>query len=185
MLFRSSMGWDSKRNETEYQYQLPGLCFWTGYALGHGIHVYIDREAPIYKSRMYTYEGASVITRQTLETFKAGFDLQMQQAQAEFHTQQGKYAFFMEKYQKRSPEKRQEMRDELTQRQHDMNQAMEKVIRAETAMQVVQHMLDNVDTKELNTEIKTEMLRVVDGEIAKALRGKEGVACAGETIEIS
>ena len=46
-------------------------------------------------------------------------------------------------------------------------------------------MLDNIDTAEMNTEIKSEMLRVVGGEIAKALHGEEGVACAGETVTIS
>ena len=184
-LFGWSMGWDSKRNETEYQYQLPGLCFWTGYALGKGIKVVVDPVAPIFKSRMYTYEGASVITRQTLETFKGGFDLQLQQATAEFHTDQGKYSEFMEQYSKQSKKTKELMNQELTRKQHALNVALEKVIRAETAKQVIQHLLDNVDMAELNTEIQSEMLRVVDGEIAKALQGERGVAAAGQEVIIN
>ena len=183
-LFGWTMGWDSKRNETEYQYQLPGLCFWTGYALGKGISVYVDKKVPIFKSRMYTYEGASVMTIQTLETFKGGFELQMQQATAEFHTEQGKYAQFMEQYNKTSGRARDLMKEEATRRQHGMNQAMEKVIRSETASQVIQHLLDNVDMAELNTEIESEMIRVVDGEIAKALRGEDGVAAVGDEVMV-
>lgn len=171
-LYGWSMGWDSKRNETEYQYQLPGLCFWTGLALGKGISVYIDHESPIFKSRMYTYEGASVITRQSLETFKRAFELQLQQAQAEFHTVQGNHQGFMEQYQKAGPKTKELMNDERVRKTHTLNVALEKVIRAESATNVMQHLLDNVDTAELNTEIESNLIRVVDGEIGKALRAK-------------
>jgi len=172
-LYGWSMGWSSKRNETEYQYQLPGLAFWTGYALGKGLHVYVDPKSPIFKARMYTYEGASVITRQSLETFKGAFDLQLQQAQAEFHTIQGKFNEFMEeKYNKATNMSKEYMKDELIQKRNAMNTALEKVIRAETAANVIQHLLDNVDMAEMDTEIETEMIKVVDGEVAKALHGK-------------
>lgn len=184
-----SMGWDSKRNETEYQYQLPGLCFWTGYALGKGIKVHVDKKSPIFKARMYTYEGASVITRQTLETFKGGFELQMQQAQAEFHSAQGAYAEFVdgyeERYKRAVDSKKEKLQKGLTAKQHGMNIAMEKVIRAETAVQVIQHLLDNIDMEELDTEIESNLIRVVDGEIAKALHGEQGVVGYDEEIVIN
>lgn len=171
-LYGWSMGWDSKRNETEYQYQLPGLCFWTGMALGKGISVYIDHESPIFKARMYTYEGASVITRQALETFKGAFGMQLQQAQAEFHGEQGRFAEFMGQFNKGGSKTKELMREEHTRKQHALNTSLEKVIRAETAVNVIQHLLDNVDMAELDTTIESDLIKVVDGEIAKAL-GRE------------
>lgn len=167
-LYGWQMGWGTKGSETEYIYQLPGMAFWTGYAVSRGIDVWVDGKTPLFKAKMYTYNGGSMITRQTLESFKKAYNLQLEQAQAKFHKKQGELETFIELY-KENPNN-QAYKNSVESKQKEMSDAYMDVVRTETALNTVINFIENVDMEETNTEIESRLIKIIDNSIAKALR---------------
>jgi hypothetical protein len=50
---------------TEYVYQRPGVMFWTGYALGHGVNLVV--KGHMFDAPLYGYQGDEYITLDLLE----------------------------------------------------------------------------------------------------------------------
>jgi hypothetical protein len=166
-LYGWSMGW-MKESETEYRYQLPGTSHWIGIALGRGIEVILDKQTDIFKSKMYTYEGASMITRQTLEAFKNGWGLQMQQKQAAFHAAQGHFQTMAELAASKPNNKMYE--DSTIAAQHELNEAWKGLMQIETATHVIDNLLANVDTNEIDLDLQSRLIQMVDGELMEAIK---------------
>lgn len=162
-----SMGW-MKESETEYRYQLPGTAHWIGIAIGRGIEVVLDKQTDIFKSKMYTYEGASMITRQTLEAFKHGWELQLQAAQAEFHSAQAKLQTFAELV--NTKPQNELYKNGFIAAQHKVNEAWKYLMQIETGIHVIDNLLTNVDTNEIDLDLQSRMIQMVDGDISAALR---------------
>lgn len=73
------LGFEMK-TETEYVYQRDGAALLLGVAAGRGIEVIIPDESDFLKSKMYGYEGAQMITRQSLEIDKQKYMQSLQNA---------------------------------------------------------------------------------------------------------
>ena len=171
-LYGWSMGW-MKESETEYRYQLPGTAHWIGIALGRGIEVILDKQTDIFKSKMYTYEGGSMISRQTLEAFKKGWEVQMQGAQADFHHKQGNYEE-IEKLYKTNPTKKL-YQNSLASAQHALNESWKNLMQIETGIHVIDNLLANVDTAEINLDLKSRLVSMVDGELKQLIEANEEI----------
>ena len=66
--------------EYEYLHQLPGAKFWKGFAEGRGIEVIGPPESKLFEStKVYGYEGTSMITRRTLKKHQKSYQLQAEQ----------------------------------------------------------------------------------------------------------
>ena len=167
-----SMGW-MKESETEYRYQLPGTAHWIGIAIGRGIEVVLDKQTDIFKSKMYTYEGASMITRQTLEAFKHGWELQLQGAQADFHAAQAKHETFAALLNQKPQNSA--YKKSYTVSQHEVNEAWKGLMQIETGIHVIDNLLTNVDTDEIDLDLKSRMIQMVNGDVATALK-EAGIA---------
>ncbi len=165
-LYGWSMGW-ANASETEYKYQLPGTAHWIGIALGRGIEVVLDKQTTIFKSQMYTYEGASMITRQSLEAFKAAWMLQMQTGQAKFHAEQGIYQKFADLLEQ-NPKNKLYQRSVIA-AQHDLNEAWKELMQRETAVNVIANLLEHVDMDEMNLDLQSKMVQMVNKEVAQAI----------------
>ena len=157
-LYGWSMGWFNS-SETEYKYQLPGLAFWTGLALGRGINVILDKDVDVFKSRMYCFGGYDMVTRQTLETFRKAWEFKLQERQAQFHTAQGTFKTFMELAQQ-NPEK-EAYRNSLKAKQIEVNEAFKNLIHAEGALGMVEHLIKDVDLEETDVEIESHMIGIM------------------------
>ena len=171
-LYGWSMGW-MKESETEYRYQLPGTAHWIGIALGRGIEVILDKQTDIFKSKMYTYEGASVITRQTLEAFKHGWNLQMQGAQADFHHKQGRYEEVSALF-KANPKKKL-YQDSVTSAQLALNESWKNLMQIETGIHVIDNLLGNVDTAEISLDIQSRLVSMVNGKVNQLIEANEEI----------
>lgn len=169
-LYGWRMGWGTKGSETEYLYQLPGVAFWTGYAVSRGIEVWVDGETPLFKTKMYTYNGGSMITRQTLETFKGAYKLQLEQAQADFHQKNGEVDTFVKLYQQQPDNKA--YRASLEKKRDELSEAYMDVVRTEAALNTVQNFIENIDLEETDANIKSKLIHTVDRNIAKALQNE-------------
>jgi len=161
-----SMGWFNA-SETEYRYQLPGTAHWIGIALGRGIEVVLDKETSIFKSKMYTYEGASMITRQTLEAFSQAWKMQIQGSQAKFHAAQANYAT-AEKHLENHPHNK-VYKKELIAAQHDVNEAWKELLQRETAIHVIDNLIEHVDTAEMNVDLTSRLIQMVSDEVIEAI----------------
>ena len=161
-----SMGWFNS-SETEYRYQLPGTAHWIGIALGRGIEVVLDKRTSIFKSKMYTYEGASMITRQTLEAFSQAWKMQIQAAQAKFHAAQANFTT-AEGLLKEKPHN-EVYRKSLISAQHNVNEAWKELLQRETAIHVIENLIEKVDTNEMNLDLKSRLVQMVNDEVAEAI----------------
>ena len=161
-----SMGWFNA-SETEYRYQLPGTAHWIGIALGRGIEVVLDKETSIFKSKMYTYEGASMITRQTLEAFSQAWKLQIQAAQAKFHAGQERFNN-MEGLLKEKPTN-EVYKKSMISAQHDVNEAWKELLQRETAIHVIDNLIEHVDTAEMNLDLSSRLIQLVSDDVAEAI----------------
>jgi len=157
-LYGWSMGWFNS-SETEYRYQLPGLAFWTGIALGRGITVLVDNEVDIFKSRMYCYGGYDMVTRQTLETFARAWELKLQECSATFHTTKGTFKTYME-LAEANPDIT-EYQNNIKAKKTELNEAFKNLMHAEGALGMVDHLIKNVDLEETDVEIESNMLGVI------------------------
>ena len=166
-LYGWSMGW-MLESETEYKYQLPGTAHWIGIAIGRGIEVILDKTTDIFKSKMYTYEGASMITRQTLEAFKHGWELQMQGAQAEFHAKQAEFKTFSELLEQKPKNKT--YLTSLQAKQHEVNESWKHLMQVETGVHVIDNLLKNVDTNEIDLDLQSRLIQMVDGDLMTAIK---------------
>lgn len=166
-LYGWSMGW-MKESETEYRYQLPGTAHWIGIALGRGIEVILDKQTDIFKSKMYTYEGASMITRQTLEAFKGGWALQLQGAQADFHNKQGIFTSIAELAAAKPQNKM--YKESMMKRKHELNESWKSLMQIETAIHVLDNLLENVDTDEINLDLQSRLVQMVNEDLSKAIQ---------------
>lgn len=162
-LYGWSMGWMEDQSETEYKYQLPGLTFWVGVALGHGIEVILDKDVGIFKSRMYTYEGGEVITRQHLEALKQKMDVNLQNKTAAFHQAQGK-ATKMKELLEVNPHK-EAYQNSYKSAKMGINEAFRQMIFAEGLLEMINHQLEVIDTGEDDLEIQSKFTAIIDGEI--------------------
>lgn len=160
------MGWQNA-SETEYKYQLPGAAHWTGIALGRGIEIVFDKQTSIFKSKMYTYEGASMITRQTLEAFSEAWRLQMQVGQAKFHSAQANYDT-MTGLVKTNPNN-DVYKKSLIAAQHDVNESWKELTQRETAVHVIDNLIEHVDTAEMNLDLQSRMVQMVTEEVKDAI----------------
>jgi len=165
-LYGWSMGW-ANSSETEYKYQLPGTAHWIGIALGRGIEVVLDKQTAIFKSQMYTYEGASMITRQTLEAFKQAWMLQMQTGQAKFHAAQGHYET-MNNLLNTKPNNEMYQKSVIA-AQHDVNEAWKELMQRECAVHVIDNLVEHVDTDEINLNLQSRLIQMVNEEVADAI----------------
>lgn len=166
-LFGWSMGW-MKESETEYRYQLPGTAHWIGIAIGRGIEVILDKTTDIFKSKMYTYEGASMITRQTLEAFKHGWELQLQGAQADFHGKQATLEQFLGLLKEKPTNKA--YKKSVVSKQHEVNEAWKYLMQVETGIHVIDNLLTNVDTDEIDLDLQSRLIQMVDGDVMEAIK---------------
>jgi len=163
-LYGWSMGWMGHQSETEYRYQLPGLTFWTGMALGNGIEVVIDKDVGIFKSRMYTYGGSQMITRQHLEGLKQKMKLTLEKRQADFHNAQGKMEQ-MRDLVKVNP-RNEAYQKSLKSAQMEVNEAFRQMMFAEGGLEMVNHQLNHIDTGEEDQEIQSKFTAIINGEIS-------------------
>ena len=109
-----------------------------------------------------------MITRQTLEAFKHGWELQLQGAQADFHTKQGEFKTFMELVQLKP-------KDELYTtsvqvKQHELNESWKALTQIETAVHVIDNLLVNVDTDEIDLDLQSRLIQMVDGDLMEAIK---------------
>jgi hypothetical protein len=169
-LYGWSMGW-MKESETEYKYQLPGTAHWIGIALGRGIEVILDKQTDIFKSKMYTYEGASMITRQTLEAFKNAWGLQMQTSQAGFHSAQGHFQTMVELAATKPDNKT--YTDSVMAAQHNLNEAWKELMQRETACHVIDNLLEQVDTSEMNLDLSSRLIQMVSEDLLEAIKKED------------
>ena len=165
------MGW-SGGNETEYRYQQPGLAFWTGMAVSRGIEVVISDKSPIFKIKQYTFEGDNqVITRQTLETFRQGWEIRLQEKQAEFNKTQGSYES-MVALANEEPDN-QLYRDSAQAGLLRVNNAFKEMMHAEGCFGMIMHLIEEVDLGETNLDIQSNLVSTADEAVAKALAGEK------------
>ena len=76
--------------EYEYDYQLAGGKFWQGFAEGRGIEVIGAEESRLFQpTKIYGYEGTSMITRRTLDKHQESYKKQAQANNAECQKWQG------------------------------------------------------------------------------------------------
>lgn len=161
-LYGWSMGWMGHQSETEYRYQLPGLTFWTGLALGYGIQVVIDKDVGIFKSRMYTYEGSEMITRQHLEGLKARMEIELQRKQGDFHASMGKYNQ-MKELVKAAPNNG-VYKKSMKNAHEEVNEAFKNLLYTEGMLGMIEHQLKEVDTGEDDIEIQSKLQKVMQGQ---------------------
>jgi len=157
-LYGWSMGWFNS-SETEYRYQLPGLAFWNGMALGRGINVIVDKDVDVFKSRMYCYGGYDMVTRQTLETFAKAWEIKLQERQAEFHTAQGTFKTYLGLLNENP--KNEAYQNSAKSKQVEVNDAFKNLIHAEGALGMVEHLIKAVDLEETDVDIQSRMQGVV------------------------
>ena len=169
-LYGWSMGWKLE-SETEYRYQLPGTAHWIGIALGRGIEVILDKQTDIFKSRMYTYEGASVITRQSLEKFRHGWELELQSASADFHKVQGQLEI-AEQLAAQNPDSN-ECQKNVEKIKHVLNNAWKALVQHETAIHVVDNLVEHVDVKGINLDLQSRLVAMTKEEIHNMISGKD------------
>jgi len=82
--------WYGFNMEHEWRYQRPDAYYWKGRAEGAGIEVYIPPESNLtYKTKLYGYEGSSMISRQTAEGHKSFYQKQYEYNEANLRVSQG------------------------------------------------------------------------------------------------
>lgn len=57
-------------SDTEYKYQREGAAYWIGYCDAKGIELILPENTALLRSKMYGYEGGSMIYRQDLERMR-------------------------------------------------------------------------------------------------------------------
>lgn len=134
---------------TEYAYQKAGTEYLVGVAEGRGVEVYVPEQSKLLHAGLYGYDGGfQVIARQTLEKIRNEYAKQFDQRLFVFQKAQGSW----ETLRKLAEEEENE-----TRRAHLTNQAREayqqfvaskdNTLAADVAIQVMNHLIDEVDAK--------------------------------------
>jgi len=93
--------------------------------------------------------------------------LQMQTGQAKFHGEQARYQQMAELVE-------QNKNNKLYQRsmiaaQHDVNEAWKELMQRECAVHVIDNLIEHVDTDEINLDLQSRLVQMVNEEVAQAI----------------
>jgi len=122
------------RDETEHLYQKPNAFYWIGRMEEAGIEVIKNELMP--ETRLYGWEVAQVVTRHTLELQKSRYAKQADENQDKLFYWKGILA-------ERKKEGKNTLNAEQAVTQYEMQRTM-----SETAMNVIQNLIDVCDLKE-------------------------------------
>jgi len=96
------------------------------------------------------------------------FELQVQKAQADFHHVDGEFKTMTELSQHKPQNDL--YKKSMIKKQHELNDALTTLVRTEAALNLTQHFLDTVDTAEVDTNIKSQLIKIVsDKDTAEAI----------------
>jgi len=141
---------------TEYDYQRMGGHLLIGAALGRGIEIVLPPDSQLIpKMKLYGYEGAQMITRQTLEGYHRNHQEQKTQW---LSIANAKFAILQH------AQKNGNAPEELSKMQGEWLDASSMMDKYDGACQLLKHLIDECDMLEVNPELEQGILVVDAGE---------------------
>lgn len=134
---------------TEYAYQKAGTEYLIGMAEGRGVEVYIPKESKLLHAGLYGYDGGfQVIARQTLEKIRTEYQRQFDAHLAQFNQVRGRWETLRKLAEE---EKNKTKQRQLTEQARHVYQeylnTKDAVLAVDVSIQVMNHLIDNVDAK--------------------------------------